>query len=131
MTAPYVTIHSQASESSGGASCRPCGIVNPASRPASRSSGFSETGICGSRNVQSPTKGGRHTEAPAWRRQWALQIAQRRTKGEEIRLADRRSFAPGSETLEFMNGFFADSDYLAHIVLRPLSPIRMNWVLAV
>jgi hypothetical protein len=29
-----------------------------------------------------------------------------------------------------MNDFFADSDYLDHMVLRALSHIRMNWELA-
>ena len=61
MTTPFVTVSSQASESSGGAICRPCGVIIPASRPASRSSGFSETVICGSRNIQSRTGGDWHT----------------------------------------------------------------------
>src|SRR5260370_40707041 len=34
---------------------------HPAGRPASRSSGFSETGISGSRNTQSRTRGDWHT----------------------------------------------------------------------
>jgi len=51
MTMPFVIIPSRASESSGEAICRPCGVINPASRPASRSSRFSETGIYGSRNT--------------------------------------------------------------------------------
>ena len=45
----------------GGAICRPCGVIILASRPASRLSGFSEMGICGSRNTQSRTRGDRHT----------------------------------------------------------------------
>jgi hypothetical protein len=56
MTIPSVIIPSRASESSGGAICRPCGVIVPASHPASRSSGFSEEGISGSRNTQSRTR---------------------------------------------------------------------------
>ena len=65
---------------------------NPASRPASKSSGFWEAGIPGSPNTQSRTRGdwvmefgngrvvhetqyfGDPFEAPAWRRQWVQQI---------------------------------------------------------
>jgi hypothetical protein len=61
MMMPFVIIPSRASESSGEAICRPCGIIILASRPASRSSGFSETGISGSRNTQSRTMGDWHT----------------------------------------------------------------------
>src|SRR5215467_14132616 len=56
MTMPFVIIPSRASESSGEAICRPCGVIILASRQASRSSGFSETGISGSRNTQSRTR---------------------------------------------------------------------------
>src|SRR4029077_14176874 len=56
-----VTIRSRASESWGGAICRPCGVIIPASRPASRSSGFWETGISGSRNTPSRTRSEQHS----------------------------------------------------------------------
>ena len=52
---------SRASESSGEAICRPCGVIILASRPASRSSGCSETEIFGSRNTQSRTRSDWHT----------------------------------------------------------------------
>lgn len=45
----------------GRSNLQPCGVIILASRPASRSSGFSETGISGSRNTQSRTRGGRYT----------------------------------------------------------------------
>src|ERR1700727_755835 len=44
MTTPFVIIPSRASESSGEAICRPGGVIIPASRPGSRSAGFSENG---------------------------------------------------------------------------------------
>jgi len=45
----------------GGAICRPCGVIIPASRQASRSSGLSAKGTSGSRNTQSPTREKWHT----------------------------------------------------------------------
>src|SRR5882724_9869055 len=44
MTMPFVIIPSRASEFSGEAICKPCGVIIPASRPASTSRGFSERG---------------------------------------------------------------------------------------
>ena len=61
-TMPFVIILSQASESSGEAPCRHCGVIIPASRPASTSDEFSEWAICGSRNTQSTTRGARRTQ---------------------------------------------------------------------
>src|SRR5882724_5304 len=51
VTTPFVIIPSRASESSGEAICRPCGVIIPASHPASRSGGFSDMEISGSRNT--------------------------------------------------------------------------------
>src|SRR5580704_968132 len=59
---PFVTIRSQGSESSGEAICRPCGVIIQASRRVSTTSAFSEKVISGSRNTQSPIKGGQHTQ---------------------------------------------------------------------
>jgi hypothetical protein len=97
MTMPFVIIRSRASESSGEAICRPCGVIIPASRPASRSSGFSDgdlwiteytityqgrlaytVSIMEFRNgkvVHETQYFGDPFEAPAWRRQWVQQIA--------------------------------------------------------
>jgi hypothetical protein len=61
-TMPFVIILSQVNEFSGGAICRPCGVITQVSRRASTSSEFSEMVISGSRNTPSPIKDDEHTQ---------------------------------------------------------------------
>ena len=62
MAMPFVTILSQANESSGEPIRRPCGVTIPANRRGSTSREFSEKVTSGSRNTQSSTRGDRHTQ---------------------------------------------------------------------
>jgi len=98
MTTPFVTIPSQASESSGEGICRLCGVIIPASRPVSMSERILGTGdlwiteytityqgqpaytvsIMEFRNgkvVHETQYFADPFEAPGWRSQWVQQIA--------------------------------------------------------
>jgi hypothetical protein len=59
---PFVTILSLANESSDEGICRLSGVIIQASRLVLTASEFSEKGISGSPNTQSPIKGGQHTQ---------------------------------------------------------------------
>jgi hypothetical protein len=91
------------------------GVIIPASRPASTSRGFSETGISGSRNIQSRTRGDWHTRWALW----SFATARSSTKHSISEIPSRRRLGGGK-------GFSRSRD--AALRMRKFArPIAGHW----